>query len=152
VLGIGGKQAEAALDKAGITVNKNMIPYDERKPMDPSGVRLGTPALTTRGMGSGEMRSIARWIIDAIKGASDEAALAKIRRDGMGLCKEFPGPGGGVACLALSFSVGGFWGESLSNAWPVRLRIRDRQVGSMHVRRPDSLAPRRRPRRRAHIH
>ncbi len=66
-LGIGGKLAEASLDKAGITVNKNMIPYDERKPMDPSGVRIGTPALTTRGMGPGEMRTIAGWILRAAR-------------------------------------------------------------------------------------
>ncbi len=50
-LGVGGKQAEEALGACGITVNKNMMPYDERKPMDPSGIRIGTPALTTRGMG-----------------------------------------------------------------------------------------------------
>jgi glycine hydroxymethyltransferase len=91
-LGVGGKEAEAALDKAGITINKNMIPYDPRKPMDPSGIRIGTPALTTRGMGPGEMRKVANWIIQALKGASDEAALAKIRREVLELCQQFPVP------------------------------------------------------------
>jgi glycine hydroxymethyltransferase len=91
-LGVGGKEAEAALDKAGITINKNMIPYDPRKPMDPSGVRIGTPALTTRGMGPSEMRKVANWIIQALKGASDEAALTKIRREVLELCQQFPVP------------------------------------------------------------
>jgi glycine hydroxymethyltransferase len=91
-LGVGGKEAEAALDKAGITINKNMIPYDPRKPMDPSGIRIGTPALTTRGMGPSEMRKIASWIIQALKGANDEAALAKIRREVLELCQQFPVP------------------------------------------------------------
>jgi glycine hydroxymethyltransferase len=91
-LGVGGKEAEAALDKAGITINKNMIPYDPRKPMDPSGIRIGTPALTTRGMGPGEMRKVANWIIQALKGASDETALAKIRREVLELCQQFPVP------------------------------------------------------------
>ncbi|HEY2761216.1 MAG TPA: serine hydroxymethyltransferase, partial [Pirellulales bacterium] len=77
-LGIGGKLAEIALDKAGITVNKNMIPYDERKPMDPSGVRLGTPALTTRGMGPDEMRTIAGWILQVLRKPEDEAVLKEI--------------------------------------------------------------------------
>ncbi|HTQ38550.1 MAG TPA: serine hydroxymethyltransferase [Pirellulales bacterium] len=91
-LGIGGKLAEAALDKAGITVNKNMIPYDERKPMDPSGVRIGTPALTTRGMGPDEMRTIAAWILRALKSAENEAALAEIRGEVSELCQQFPVP------------------------------------------------------------
>jgi len=91
-LGVGGKEAEAALDKAGITINKNMIPYDPRKPMDPSGIRIGTPALTTRGMGPSEMRKVANWIIQALKGASDEAALTKIRREVLELCQQFPVP------------------------------------------------------------
>jgi glycine hydroxymethyltransferase len=91
-LGIGGKLAEAALDKAGITVNKNMIPYDERKPMDPSGIRIGTPALSTRGMGPDEMRTIAGWILRALKSSDDEAALASIRHEVSQLCQQFPVP------------------------------------------------------------
>ena len=65
--GIGGKQAEESLGHCGITVNKNMIPYDERKPIDPSGIRIGTPALTTRGMGPDEMRSIGDWILKVLR-------------------------------------------------------------------------------------
>jgi glycine hydroxymethyltransferase len=91
-LGIGGKLAEAALDKAGITVNKNMIPYDERKPMDPSGIRIGTPALSTRGMGPAEMRTIASWILRALKSPDDETALSTIRREVSQLCQQFPVP------------------------------------------------------------
>jgi glycine hydroxymethyltransferase len=91
-LGIGGKLAEAALDKAGITVNKNMIPYDERKPMDPSGVRVGTPALTTRGMGPDEMRTIAAWMLRALRCANDEAVLAEVRAEVSELCQQFPVP------------------------------------------------------------
>ncbi|HZZ30177.1 MAG TPA: serine hydroxymethyltransferase [Pirellulales bacterium] len=91
-LGIGGKLAETALDKAGITVNKNMIPYDQRKPMDPSGVRIGTPALTTRGMGPDEMRTIAAWILRALRAANDEAKLADIRGEVSELCQQFPVP------------------------------------------------------------
>ncbi len=91
-LGIGGKLAEAALDKAGITVNKNMIPYDERKPMDPSGIRIGTPALSTRGMGPAEMRTIASWILRALKSPDDETVLSTIRREVSQLCQQFPVP------------------------------------------------------------
>jgi glycine hydroxymethyltransferase len=74
-----------------------MIPYDERKPMDPSGVRIGTPALTTRGMGPGEMRTIAVWILRALRSASDETALAKIRREVSELCQQFPVPAARLA-------------------------------------------------------
>jgi glycine hydroxymethyltransferase len=91
-LGIGGKLAEAALDKAGITVNKNMIPYDERKPMDPSGIRIGTPALSTRGMGPNEMRTIAGWVLRTLKSPEDETALSTIRREVSQLCQQFPVP------------------------------------------------------------
>ena len=91
-LGIGGKLAEESLDRCGITVNKNMIPYDERKPMDPSGVRIGTPALTTRGMKQAEMRTIGAWILSALKSTGDEAALQRIRGQISELCTQFPVP------------------------------------------------------------
>jgi glycine hydroxymethyltransferase len=91
-LGIGGKLAEQALDRCGITVNKNMIPYDERKPVDPSGIRIGTPALTTRGMGTAEMRTIGRWILDALRSPEDEAVLNRIRNGIRALCQQFPVP------------------------------------------------------------
>jgi glycine hydroxymethyltransferase len=91
-VGIGGKLAEIALDKAGITVNKNMIPYDERKPMDPSGVRIGTPALTTRGMGPDEMRTIAAWILRTLKAPEDDTVIGQVRREVSELCEQFPVP------------------------------------------------------------
>jgi glycine hydroxymethyltransferase len=91
-LGIGGKLAEQTLDHCGITVNKNMIPYDERKPMDPSGIRVGTPALTTRGMRAEQMRTIAGWMLAALRAADDEAVLTRIRGEIRELCKHFPVP------------------------------------------------------------
>ena len=91
-LGIGGKLAETALDHCGITINKNMIPYDERKPMDPSGIRLGTPALTTRGMGIGEMRSVGKWILEALKSPEDVKMHERIRSQIRELCQQFPVP------------------------------------------------------------
>jgi glycine hydroxymethyltransferase len=90
--GIGGKLAEAALGASGITVNKNMIPYDERKPMDPSGVRIGTPALTSRGMGQDEMKKIAGWIVQAIQSPEDDDVHARIRAEVFDLCDQFPVP------------------------------------------------------------
>src|SRR5574340_975560 len=78
-LGLTGKQAESALGRCGITVNKNMIPYDGRKPIDPSGIRIGTPALTTRGMGTDEMRTIGGWMLDALKAPDDEALARRLR-------------------------------------------------------------------------
>ena len=91
-LGIGGKLATETLEKCGITVNMNMIPFDTRKPMDPSGVRIGTPALTTRGMGTDEMRQIGRWILAALKSPTDSDALARIRAEVSSLCEQFPVP------------------------------------------------------------
>ena len=91
-LSIGGKLAEATLDRCGITCNKNMIPYDERKPMDPSGIRLGTPALTTRGMGTDEMRAIAAWILRALRSPDDAGLVETIRREVAELAEQFPVP------------------------------------------------------------
>ncbi len=91
-LGIGGKIAEASLGQCGITVNKNMIPYDERKPVDPSGVRIGTPALTSRGMGVEEMRRIGGWILAALRDPENTAAIETIRNDVRELCSNFPAP------------------------------------------------------------
>lgn len=91
-LGIGGKTAEAVLDKCGITVNMNMIPYDQRKPMDPSGIRIGTPALTSRGMGLNEMKTVGGWILKALRMADDESVHAKIREEVRELCSQFPVP------------------------------------------------------------
>lgn len=91
-LGIGGKLAEQTLDHCGITVNKNMIPYDERKPVDPSGVRVGTPALTTRGMKTDQMRAVGAWMLAALRAPGDEAALNRIRGEIKDLCNQFPVP------------------------------------------------------------
>ena len=91
--GVTGKAAEHALDAAGITVNKNMIPYDPRKPMDPSGVRFGTPALTTRGMGEAEMKQVGRWICDVLDRPTDDDLLARVRGSVRELCEQFPVPG-----------------------------------------------------------
>ena len=90
--GVTGKTAEHALDAAGITVNKNMIPYDTRPPMDPSGIRIGTPALTTRGMKETEMVQIGKWITQVLSNAEDKALQEKIRGEVQELGKQFPAP------------------------------------------------------------
>jgi glycine hydroxymethyltransferase len=88
--GILGSEAEFALGAAGITVNKNAIPYDLNPPMKPSGIRLGTPALTTRGMKEPEMRAIAEWIVAALAHRGDAQHLAKIRGEVGELTEKFP--------------------------------------------------------------
>ncbi|HEY2039645.1 MAG TPA: serine hydroxymethyltransferase [Edaphobacter sp.] len=88
--GILGSEAENALGEAGITVNKNAIPYDTNPPMKPSGIRIGTPALTTRGMKEGEMRQIAVWIAAALEHRNDAARLRTIRNEVAELADQFP--------------------------------------------------------------
>jgi glycine hydroxymethyltransferase len=90
--GVTGRQAEHALDAAGITVNKNMIPFDPRKPLDPSGVRIGTPALTTRGMREPEMRQVAGWITEVLAHPADAAVAGRVRGGVKELCQQFPAP------------------------------------------------------------
>jgi len=88
--GLSGKEAQIALEAAGITVNKNMVPDDPRSPMDPSGIRLGTPAITTRGMKEEEMKIIAGWIDEAIMAKADETKLADLRRQVKEMTDRFP--------------------------------------------------------------
>jgi glycine hydroxymethyltransferase len=90
--GVTGKSAEQSLDAAGITVNKNMIPFDTRAPLDPSGVRIGTPALTTRGMREEEMKAIAGWIGEVLSAPDDRSVQERIRGRVRELCKQFPAP------------------------------------------------------------
>jgi glycine hydroxymethyltransferase len=87
---LSGKAAEHALEQAGITTNKNMVPFDPRKPAVTSGVRIGTPAATTRGLREPEMRQIAGWIARALEHAGDAAALAAVRDEVRALCARYP--------------------------------------------------------------
>jgi glycine hydroxymethyltransferase len=92
-LGVTGREAEAILDAVHITVNKNAIPFDQNPPNIASGIRIGTPASTSRGMGPDEMRSIGGWIVEAIRERDDEAAGDRIRASIHGLVAQFPVPG-----------------------------------------------------------
>jgi glycine hydroxymethyltransferase len=88
--GMLGSEAEKALGEAGITVNKNAIPFDTNPPLKPSGIRIGTPALTTRGMKENEMRQIARWIAEVLLHRTDTAVLSSVRKQVIELCEAFP--------------------------------------------------------------
>jgi glycine hydroxymethyltransferase len=88
--GMLGSEAEKALGEAGITVNKNAIPFDTNPPMKPSGIRIGSPALTTRGMKEAEMQQIGRWIAEALLQRTDTAVLSKVRKQVLDLCEAFP--------------------------------------------------------------
>jgi len=89
-LGISGKQAETALEEAGITCNKNMIPFDQRKPAESSGIRLGSPALTTRGMKEDEMRTIGTWIARVLKNMDNEDERRRVRAETAELAAQYP--------------------------------------------------------------
>ncbi len=89
-LDLGGKQAEIALDRAGITVNKNVIPFDQRRPMDPSGIRLGTPALTARGMKEKEMKIIGKLIAGVLKNINNETIINQTKKAVKELTAQFP--------------------------------------------------------------
>jgi glycine hydroxymethyltransferase len=90
---LSGKIAEQALDRAGITVNKNMIPFDQRKPLDPSGIRIGTAALTTRGMKQDEMKRVGAWILRVLKTPDDSATGEKVRAEIAEFARAYPVPG-----------------------------------------------------------
>jgi glycine hydroxymethyltransferase len=88
-----GKVAAQALDRAGIVTNYNSVPFDPRKPFDPSGLRIGTPAITSRGMGTDECARIGAWIADVIDDVENEKLLARIAGDVKSMCDHFPAPG-----------------------------------------------------------
>jgi glycine hydroxymethyltransferase len=90
---IAGKPAAQALDKAGIVANYNAVPFDPRKPFDPSGLRIGTPAVTSRGMGTAEMKKLAEWIDRVVANATDESVITKVAGEVRELCAKFPAPG-----------------------------------------------------------
>ena len=91
--GVSGKDAAQALERAGIVCNANSVPFDPRTPFDPSGIRIGSPALTSRGMGAAEMKQVADWMAQVVAAPTDEAAQAGIANDVRSLCESFPAPG-----------------------------------------------------------
>jgi glycine hydroxymethyltransferase len=91
--GVPGKVAAQALDRAGIVLNYNAVPFDPRKPFDPSGLRIGTPAVTSRGMGKDVMVRIAGWIDEVVNAPGDEVTLGRISREVSDLCEGYPAPG-----------------------------------------------------------
>ncbi len=93
--GVSGKDAATALERAGIVCNANSVPFDPRKPFDPSGIRIGTPSITTRGMGREEMVQLADWMADIVAAPDDEKTQAAIAVDIEALCERFPAPGVG---------------------------------------------------------
>lgn len=101
--GLSGKQAEKMLDAVGITVNKNTIPGETRSPMQASGIRVGTPAITTRGFGVAESRQVANWVADVLKSPEDEAVAAKVQHEVFQLTERFPLPGLGVGSITPTF-------------------------------------------------
>jgi glycine hydroxymethyltransferase len=88
--GMLGSEAEKALGEAAITVNKNAIPFDVNPPLKSSGIRIGTPAVTTRGMKEAEMRQISHWISEALDHRADATVLARIRKQVLGMAEQFP--------------------------------------------------------------
>ena len=91
--GVVGKEVQAALDRVGITLNKNTIPFDPNPPFNPSGIRFGTPAVTTRGMKEPEMEKIANWMNEVITNIKDESMFVRVKAEVMEMCKNFPVPG-----------------------------------------------------------
>ena len=90
LLNVKGKQAQEILEKAAITLNKNGIPYDPEKPTITSGIRIGAPAVTTRGMKEAEMEKIGEGIVKVLKNMNDEKIILQVRADMLALCKAFP--------------------------------------------------------------
>ena len=91
--GINGRRAEEALDAVSITTNKQIIPDDPNPPLRPSGIRIGTPAATTRGMREADMEQLADWIVDCLQNPEDESLQVRLRDDVESFCRKFPVPG-----------------------------------------------------------